>query len=281
MKKALPSRYSYDAGCTIEKTTLERSPVGDKKGRIAGKERIIGALQKYGFLNMQLIERTAGGKNISVQKAVNALQKQGEIDRYTIRYPDREPDNDIYVLSEEARQIYGVKSLFRYDMTNIPYLLEHLSVAQWHISVIRGKDAKEAAPLYKQIGHGKFITQIPSLIKFRTSLGKSMYICAMSAPKGLKKDDMGYFLTRLLTIDSYLSYNRHRFGSYVITIICESESQIEELSLLLSNMAETQEMYLLYSLDADTGDDSMDPLATLYEVDRSIGQTKLGILKLR
>ena len=108
-----------------------------------------------------------------------------------------------------------------------------------------------------------------------------MYICGVTAPKGIHKEDLGRFLTRIITIDSYLARNSHRFRSYVIVIICESESQIEEVSLILKNMAETQELYILYTLDLITGDEEVDPLTMIYEVDRTIGETKLNVLKLR
>ncbi len=281
MNRIMPSRYAYDKSCTISKTTLTGEPRNNVPSPF--EEIIIGALQKYGFLTLPLIQRAVSmkhDKKISAQKAVNKMQKQGKIEKYTIKYPEGNPDCDVYVLSGEMRKKYGSKSVFRYDMSNIPYILEHLSLAQWHISVLEGKETKEAA-FCKQVGAGQFITQMPSLIEFKTSFGKKMYICGMTAPKGTRKEDLGRFLTSIITIDKYLARNKYRFKSYVLAVICESEAQIEEVSLILQNMAELQEMYIVYCLDIITGDEETDPLSMIYDVDREMGEARLSVLKLR
>ena len=178
------------------------------------------------------------------------------------------------------RQISGQKSVFKYDMSDIPYILEHLSISQWHISVLEGKGAKEVM-LYKQISSQGFIAQLPSLIEFRSRLGKKMNLCAIPVPKGVHKQDLGRLFTNVITIDRYLSERRERFRSYVIVLICESQNQIDEVSRLLFEMAETKETYILYSIDMMSSDDEFDPLSVIYDVSRAEGEIELGVVRLR
>ena len=149
----IPSRYAYDKNCDIALTTIQGDAINNVPSPF--EDMVIGVLQKYGFLTLPLLQRAIDlqnkGKAINAQKAVNKMQKQGKVEKYTISYPTDDPDNDVYILSEEIRLERGSKSIFRFDMSNIPYILEHLSLAQWHISVLEGAGSKETA-LYKQIG---------------------------------------------------------------------------------------------------------------------------------
>ena len=281
MERIAPSLYSYEVGTTIEDTTNQEEPKNNVPA--TGEKVIMATIRKYGFLTAPLVQRAINlndHSTINVLKSLKKMQQQGKAEKYTITFPSERQDIDVYVLSPKMRQISGQKSVFKYDMSDIPYILEHLSISQWHISVLEGKGAKEVM-LYKQISSQGFIAQLPSLIEFRSRLGKKMNLCAIPVPKGVHKQDLGRLFTNVITIDRYLSERRERFRSYVIVLICESQNQIDEVSRLLFEMAETKETYILYSIDMMSSDDEFDPLSVIYDVSRAEGEIELGIVRLR
>lgn len=281
MERIAPSLYSYEVGTTIEDTTNQEEPKNNVPA--TGEKVIVATIRKYGFLTAPLVQRAINlndHSTINVLKSLKKMQQQGKAEKYTITFPSERQDIDVYVLSPKMRQISGQKSVFKYDMSDIPYILEHLSISQWHISVLEGKGAKEVM-LYKQISSQGFIAQLPSLIEFRSRLGKKMNLCAIPVPKGVHKQDLGRLFTNVITIDRYLSERRERFRSYVIVLICESQNQIDEVSRLLFEMAETKETYILYSIDMMSSDDEFDPLSVIYDVSRAEGEIELGIVRLR
>ena len=281
MERIAPSLYSYEVGTTIEDTTNQEEPKNNVPA--TGEKVIVATIRKYGFLTAPLVQRAINlddHSTINVLKSLKKMQQQGKAEKYTITFPSERQDIDVYVLSPKTRQISGQKSVFKYDMSDIPYILEHLSISQWHISVLEGKGAKEVM-LYKQISSQGFIAQLPSLIEFRSRLGKKMNLCAIPVPKGVHKQDLGRLFTNVITIDRYLSERRERFRSYVIVLICESQNQIDEVSRLLFEMAETKETYILYSIDMMSSDDEFDPLSVIYDVSRAEGEIELGIVRLR
>lgn len=281
MERIAPSLYSYEVGTTIEDTTNQEEPKNNIPA--TGEKVIVATIRKYGFLTAPLVQRAINlndHSTINVLKSLKKMQQQGKAEKYTITFPSERQDIDVYVLSPKMRQISGQKSVFKYDMSDIPYILEHLSISQWHISVLEGKGAKEVM-LYKQISSQGFIAQLPSLIEFRSRLGKKMNLCAIPVPKGVHKQDLGRLFTNVITIDRYLSERRERFRSYVIVLICESQNQIDEVSRLLFEMAETKETYILYSIDMMSSDDEFDPLSVIYDVSRAEGEIELGVVRLR
>ena len=281
MERISPSIYSYEVGTTITDTTCTDSPQDNRPA--TGEKVIIPTIRKYGFLSAPLIQRAIninGHKTINVKKSLHKMQQQGKVEKFTISFPSERQDIDVYVLTKKVREQIGSKSIFRYDMTDIPYILEHLSISQWHIAVLEEKNSKEIM-LYKQIKSKGFIAQLPSLIEFKTKLGKKMNICAIPVPKGVHKQDLGRLLTNVITIDGFLAERNAKIKSYLIVIICESQTQIDEVSRLLKEMAETSELYILYSIDMMSADDKFDPLSILYEVTRSHEEIELGVFSLR
>lgn len=281
MKRIAPSIYTYDEGCKIFETTDRNEPTNSIPA--TGEKIIIQVLLKYGFLSIALLQRLFIMHNhstINVKKSLRKMQQQGKAIKYTIEYPGDIADIDIYVLDERLREGKQKAAVFRYDMTDIPYILEHLSISQWHISMLEGKNTKEVA-FFKQISAEGYITQIQSLVEFKSIIGKKMYLSAVTTPKGTHKQDLARLFTTLITMDRYFQARSSRFGAYLIAIICESEAQIEEVSRLLTEMAETSEMYVLYSLDMLSSEETFDPLSTLYEVTRTEGETSITPIQLR
>ncbi|WP_026653598.1 hypothetical protein [Butyrivibrio proteoclasticus] len=282
MSRIIPSRFSYDSGCHIENTTI-RSKLKDKE-QATGEQIIISLLKKYGYMNMMHIQRALNmdsHRTINARKSISKMMSRGLVEKYTITYPGDEPDNDVYILSKTERSKYrNLRSAFRYNMNDIPNILEHLSATQWHISVLEGAGTKDKM-FYKTVPYKKFITQVPSLVQIRTRLGRKMSICAIPIPKGEHKNKIGSLITQIISLHGYFSEDIDRYGSFVVCLICESESQIEEVSKLFQQVSETSDFYLIYSLDCITDDELVDPLSLIYDVEREDGATKLSVFKLR
>lgn len=281
MQRIAPSLYSYENDCNITETTINEEPQDYKPSR--GEVIVIAILKKYGFLTTSLIQRLMnlhGHAKLNALKILRKMQQQKKMQKFTISFNSERQDINIYVLPRKIRTANKVRNQFKYDMTDIPYVLEHLSVTQWHISVLEGSKAKEIYA-FKQINQEGFIAQIPSLIEVRTKLGTRMNLCALPVPKGVHKQDLGRLFTNIITIDKYLGARKDRFKAYVIVLICESESQIEEVSLMLREMGEIKEIYILYSIDVMTSEENLDPLKIMYDVNRAEGETKLEVCRLR
>lgn len=281
MERIAPSLYSYEENTKITETTIKDAPKNNIPA--TGEKVIMATIRKYGFITAPVIQRLINNmehETINVQKSLRKMQQQGKVEKYTISFPSERQDIDVYVLSREYRNVHGQKSVFRYDMSDIPYILEHLSVSQWHISVMEGKNTKELM-LYRQINCHGYIAQLPSLIEVKTRLNKRMALCAIPVPKGTHKQDLGRLLTNIISIDTYLSERKDRYRAYVIILLCESHSQIDEVARLLLNMAETKEIFVLYSIDMMTADDTFDPLSMIYDVSRKDGEIELNVLKMR
>ena len=281
--RVIPSRFSYAIGCTISKSKPSNSKRPSDE-LATGHELIITILRKYGFMNARHVQRALNlksHKSINAKKSLTRMVQQGFVDKYVITYPDDSPDNDVYILSSEARSnIKNFRSTFKYDMDDIPYILEHLSAVQWHLSVLEGEKATEKM-FYKTVAYNKFIAQVTSLIKFKTSLRSGMMICAIPVPKGKHKSDIPSLIRPIISINGYLSSHEDRIGSYVFCLICESEAQIEDISMLLSTVSELSEIYTVYSLDCLTDDEELDPLSLIYDAARIEGSTTLSVIKLR
>lgn len=280
--RIVPCRFSYSLKCTIKKS--QPPAENTDSSLVTGHEVIIAVLRKYGFMNASHVQRALNLKEhrtINAKKSLTKMVQQGWVDKYVIEYPDDSPNNDVYILSENTREnIKNFRSVYRYDMQDIPYILEHLSATQWHISVLEGEKATDKM-FYKTVAYNKFFAQVPSLIKFRTSLRKGMFICAIPIPKGKKKSDVPALIRTIISINGYLSAHDDRYESYVFCLICESEAQIEDISILLSNISELSEIYIVYSLDCLTDEEDTDPLSLIYDAVRTEDSTRLEVIKLR
>lgn len=281
MERIAPSVYSYEKSATIEETTNRAAPNNNVPP--TGENVIVPIIRKYGFITAPLIQRILNiyhHKTINALKSLIKLQQQGKVQKYTIKFPSDRQDIDVYILSPEMRMMSGQKSVFKYDMTDIPYILEHLVASQWHISVLEGKNAKEVM-LFKQISSNGFIAQLPSMIECKSKIGKKINLCALPVPKGVYKQDLGRLFTNVITIDSYLSARKDRFRAYVIVLICESQNQIDEVSRLLCEISETKDIYFLYAIELMSSDDEFDPLSILYDISRYDGELEQNVIKLR
>jgi hypothetical protein len=254
-----------------------------------GAEPIKKALYKFGFLTANLLQRymnLRGNKNIKVKKSLNVMFSQRLIWRYTIDFGNDLTHNlDIYRLSqaEEARikNTGRHKPVYRADMKSIPYAMTLLTSAQWHISMLENR-AKEI--MYNNRVHisdenTEPIT-IPSLVRYKTKKRKSVVICAIPAIKGLRRADIGSFLRNINRINEYFLYNPAHYRRYLLILICDSETQIEDISQMLESINETKGIFVLYAINAQSAEDAGNPLSSLYTVDRTDGKAVLTVVDL-
>ena len=280
-----PSRFSYELSCTIKKTSIKtEEPTKNKE--IIGSKTIISIFAKYGFLNLDLIRRTLKLKKhrINANKTLKNMILEGIVDKYTIFYGNNHPNNDVYVLSTKGRSLLTTRemrhSIYRYDMSNIPYILEKLAIAQWHISVLEHSGIEV---MYNhRVHYSNNIVIIPSLNIFRLSrIGHKIHIATVCAPQGIYKKDLGRFVTQVVKISQYLNQNRDRYRSFILCVVCRSKNHLEDISNLLSKIRETRSIYILYSIDTVTADYALDPLAELFEVKNEKNTTQTTIVSLR
>lgn len=283
------SIFSYDEDLYIEKTTKKRDSFKEPE-KPPCDYAIQRILYKYGFANLEMITRTLalrGNRRVDAKMAVECLQKLGKVDKYTIHHPSRtRADIDIYTLSdgvwEEFIEKRKEKPLFKRDFKDIPYLMECLAAAQWHISVLANtkrfkKECTELMFNHPQITD-EGIIQIPSLIRVKYARKKGMFVCGIPVNRNYDLASLKKFIVKVAKIDNYFMENADRYYSYVLIIICESVSQIEEVSKLFEVMEETKFLHLLYTIDMVTS--KIDPLTHLYEVERHSGKANITLVEL-
>lgn len=284
MDKLLPSRFSYVEGMTIRNTSIIGVPNDDKPA--IGEMIIIVLLQKYGFLNAAMIQQEFNRKhrNIVAEKSLRKMQQRGLIEKYTLEYQDENPSMDIYILSkgyrESSNDVIKKRNRYKYDMSNIAYILEHLALNQWHMAITGNKNVKEIYFNKTIMLDGK-MSIIPSFIKYKTNFHSSLYLCCLPVCKGRLKKDLGRFIADIALIADYLDSKSIEIRSYLIVIACESESQIEQISEVLSKVNETNGRYYLYTIDTITADIDVDPLTLMYEVKKDNGVYRSTIISLK
>lgn len=241
---------------------------------VPGKEPIERALFKFGFLTAELLERylkTKDCKRLDIRKSLNHLYQNGEVHRYTIEGKDKSVQElDIYLLSRKAedkvRKNSRPRASFRYDMTDVPYIMQNLATAQWHIALLERPGSKEI--MYNgRADSGRAATPvvIPSMIRCKIKEKKSMVFCGIPAPKGEKKRTLGAFLTNFIQLSDYMMKRSDLYPRYSIVVLCESSTQMNETAAFLKSIREAAGYFALYSLDMNSIRD-FDPLSILYDI---------------
>lgn len=275
----------------LKETTLKKKPHAPEipHTKAIGEGAVVSIIAQYGFITAPLIQRCLqikGHTRVDATKTLRKMQLKGQISKYTLTpLGGDKQDIDIYCLTKEERERLKSKGRklipYRYDMTNTPYILEHLSLVQWHIACLEQRHIKEAAYNWKVALKDGRIATIPSLIAFNTIRDKKTYIIAMPAPKGKHKEDLAKFFVKVFLIDQYVKENDLRFRSYTYVIICEDDKQAEDICRYLTKMRETAPIYLLYSSDSATSDPDRSPLAFLYELTVDKGDISRRVISIK
>ncbi len=281
--RLLPCRFSCDENSTISCTTFKDKPADRLPA--AGERILLEALEHYGFLNVALLQRILkiGHHNsINARKSIKKMQQQGKVEKYTISHEGQEANTDVYILSRKMREKLPVKvrRMYKFDMDNIPYIMEHLAVAQWHISLLSRNNTVGISYNEHQRIDDISLT-IPSIVKYKTLLGRKTYISAIPACKGKKQEDLSRFLLQVALMDKYFSTHADLYPSITIAVICESERQLEEMARFMASIKETSGIFFLYSLDAITADEEVDPLSMLYMAQVEDGAVTTELISLK
>lgn len=276
----MPYAMADDAIITKINLNHEVKPLS---GKIIGEEPILRALLKYGFCTTQLIEREMFLKKsarVDVGKAVRALYESGSIEKYRIeRFPGSTRHTTVvYTLSEkktsELEEKYE-RPVYRFEMTDIAYILRQLSIEQWHIAALEA-GAKEYfynARLDK--GVARLPVTMPSMVRIRLKNRKRLFLCAVPAPKGTLRRDNGAFLRNLIDVQDYMMSNLKKFPNFIIIIPTESTEAITDISRMLDETKETEDIAVLYSTD-DITSGNLDPMKHLLSAARVVGTGKSG-----
>ena len=267
--------YTYDPGMTIQETTLKQKPYAPEtsNARAIGQDIIVRLLGTYGFLTANLIKRCLcmkGHRRIVPEKSLAKMQIKGRVLKHTIHIKDSDKqDIDIYTLSAEMRSELKQQGFvlihYKYDMSNIPYVLERLSAIQWHIACLEARHTREAAYHWRVATEENKTALIPSLTEVVTFRNRKLYVIGIPAPKGKLKEDLMKFLLNVFIMEEYFNENRRRFKSRVYVLICEDDKQAEDICRYITNIRETSGLYFLYTNDEAT-QEGMDPLSLLYEL---------------
>ena len=206
------------------------------------------------------------------------MQQRGIVKKYTI-FPDTGDNISIHFLSDKVRQRYPDLSGYRYDMTDIAYIMEHLAIAQWEIGLLTNKTAREC--MYEKVVRSNDRTvKIPCLHRFKNTFDRNIHIAAVPVSRSHNPDGLRKFLVHLDDIRAYLEDNSDKYKSSQIVIICESMRQIEDVCRMLSRIIDLSAYYFLYSTDAITSD--TDPFSMLYGAEhKENGNVELSLISLK
>lgn len=270
--------FFYDENTYIKETTIS----GETDNCISPGERpVAAALNKYGFMNKNLIQKNLsinGHKRLNAEKILKKMQKQGKIKKYTIYHGGSAlADLDTYTLNEECGQINESDQVYyKINTLDIPYILENMALCQWHYGLLSDTTrCKEI--MYNQIKScSQGFVVIPSIVK--TKVGKcDVYLCAVPVKRKKDTNSLRHFVIKLILINQYFIENRSKYRSYMIVLLGESINQIEELAKLLSAMKETKDMDVLFTIDMATIND---PLKNLYRINRTKNNSEIMLIKI-
>lgn len=282
------SIFSYDENLYIKKTS-KRKDKSNEVGKAPCGYAIQRILYKYGYANLEMITKALALKEIyrvDVKKSLEIMQMLETVEKFTIYNSEKtRADIDVYTLSEAVWEEMGEKrkekALYKRNFGDIPYLMECLAATQWHISILynRKKNKKECTELmfnHPQIT-SEGIVQIPSLIRIKYTKKKGIFICGIPINRNYNLLSLKKFIVRVAKIDRYFIENADKYYSYAIVIICESLSQIEEVSKLFEVMEETKFLQLFYTIDMITS--NTNPLSHVYEVKRHSGKASITLVE--
>lgn len=278
--------FTYNPEIRIKETTKTKDPGAPEISdtHAVGEKHITTVIAMYGFLNLNHIERCLvmdGHTKIDAKKSLEKMQRTGRVKKYTLSLENSDKqDVDIYILPKKIRDRLKEKGMklipYRYDMDNIPYILEHLSLVQWHISVIEHRGISESAYNWRVALDDGRIAMVPSLTA--RGIKRKFYLCAFPAPRDMHNESLARFITNIFLVDSYFKENVARFRRYAFILICEDDKQAEDLCRYLSGIKETAGLFFLYTNDTMTLDS--DPLSMLYSLTTNGKKVERKIYKL-
>ena len=290
MKEIRDSIYTALPGMTVTKVLPDDKELKDAWAdrEVPGQGPIERALLKFGFLTAELLDRylkTKDCKRLNTRDSLHKLFEKGVVEHYSIEAQDSTVSLlDIYLLTKDEERAVRKKNrptaAYRFELTDIAYIMRGLSAAQWHIALLERKGTKEICFNGRaDSGHAATPVILPSLARCKIKGSRSMVLAAIPAPKGEKKRDLGAFLENFIQLSEYLLKRKDLYPRYAMVILCESSAQAGEVALFLKTVKETAWLFALYCLDMNTVR-GMDPLSVLYDVNAKEGQTDYSLINL-
>ncbi len=256
--KHKPSVFSYTDDMKLSEIKV---PVTDAS-IMPGENLMMQALYGYRFLTKNLIKknfRVYGHTRLDSEKILKSMIDRNIVKRYCLS-DEGHPNLDFYILSDEAMQEhYGIPM---YRAETIPYILESMAVSQFHLGALESSMCRQYLLNYEEIFEEGML-HISSVIMIKSN--PKMYVAPVSSPRNSDTSSYSDFIKKIVLLNEYMKDKNNIFRSYILVIICESETQIKTLSRLISENEYTRDILVLYSLDEESNKDR-NPLERLHNV---------------
>ncbi len=257
--KAKPSIFSYEEEM---KLTLAEGNIGNIGKAIPGEAVVVQALYGYRFLTKNLLSKNLklyGHESLNIDRLLSMLIENGTVEHFNLKGTSP-PDLDFYTLSDIAmEEYYGVCP---YIPENVSEVLADMALSQWHMSALKDKRVKQYFHNHTE-STGETSINIRSVIFIKTR--PPLYIAAHPSPRGNSLEGIKKFLKEVAVTNEFMADKAGIFKSYLQVIICESESQMKDISKLLESFHATRNAYILYSLDEESSSDR-NPLERIHTV---------------
>lgn len=295
MSLTITGTFAYTEDATIREHHLADDMIVETNA--IGGEIIKRGLYKYGFLNSALVQwylDTTGHKRIKGDKSATKLCSTGELRKFTLERGHGLPAMNVYTLSDDtAEQMYRKQKGYReYDraVTNkaIPYILENLSLAQFHILSLSNPKAQEQYYNHPVLLRDGRAVTIPSLIRYKSSFANTLFLVAMPLPKSREVKETSLFISRLMLIKEYFGEKQETYQNISYIIVCDSDEQIRDMATLIDQMADLKDIFIMYSRgslwgagDKKDGARPDDPLKKLYKCEIESGRADMSLVRFR
>ena len=233
-------------------------------------------LKKFGALTRQTLSDAMihSSDRIDPDKTIHKLMALKIMRRYTCMQGNAQVI-DFYTLTKKGEEeIIGQSNPV--DTDNPRMVLERLSLSDWHLSCCRKNGVREDAfweKLYQKDGR---IFLMPSLISYRLSIGKRIYLAALAAPRGGDPEDAASFLRSVTHIGEYLSTRK---SPWHFVVLCSHLRQMEDCAKLMDQAGGAREWSFLYRIEAN-GEEQADPLSVLYIAHADGEEVETSIISL-
>lgn len=282
----LPSLYAADKDTSLIRVKPpELTDKMPQKDKYPGEDTVKRALYKYGFMTKRLLKRhmdVLGNDRLDSGKTLDHLVARESALRYEICQKDGSTI-DIYTLSDDENKVLqkrsGINAVYKRDMQDIPYLLETLSIEQWHIALLENKGKEILYNARLDSGMPVLPTIVPSLVRMKKK-GGSVAVAGIPAPRGQDKGTLGMFLKETLELSDFLVKRPTKFPRFVLVVICTSESQAGDIAAVFHHMKETEQAFFLYSYDYITKTEGNNPMRLLYDITQGDAGPKMTVIDM-
>lgn len=293
MGPTISGTFAYTEDSTIRELKMDEDLIAEVN--VIGGEIIKRGLYKYGYLNGALIQwylNVTGHKRIKGDKSAAKLCSVGDVKKYVIERGNGSVISVYTLTDDQVEQIERKrKSTNSYnrnlDDKDIPYVLEQLSLAQFHI--LAQSNPKISEQYYNHpvlLRDGRAVV-IPSLLRYKSGFYQTLHFIAIPVPKGREVKNTASFMARLLLIKEYFAERSEYYRSLTYIIICDSDEQIRDMAYLIDKMADLKDIFVMYARDSLWGitDGSnkgipYDPLKKLYKCEVISGKVDMSLVRL-